>query len=151
MPAASSRSRTWRRPRRTWDRGRCGLDTAGGGSRPSQRGTRAGPCVLQVQALNLREHLADARPDEIALFAERGQLAGCAFRFRQTPLHRVELARQPRVLVRRARLFGAEPIDDADEQLDLLFEAIDRLEIDAAYCNLCQFELLSDVPRRARG
>jgi hypothetical protein len=51
---------------------------------------------------------------------------------------RLELARQPRVLFACPGVLAAKAVHHTDEQLDLLFQAIDGLEIDRACCH-CRF------------
>src|SRR5215210_9526712 len=83
----------------------------------------------EIQALDLREHLVDARTNEVALLSERRHLGVHPFRFGHPRLHRIELAREPRIVVGGARVVRADAVDHADQQFDLLFEPIDRLEL----------------------
>jgi hypothetical protein len=55
------------------------------------------------------------------------------FGFGEPRLGHVELAREPRVVVRRPRVLGAQPVDHLDEEFHFLFKPVDRLEIDVAY------------------
>src|SRR5438093_6161702 len=85
---------------------------------------------LEIQRVDLFEHVLDAAADLLALRAQRRQLGARAFRRGKPPACGVELGAQPRVLLGRARVVGARPIQNRDELFQLLFEAIDGLELD---------------------
>src|SRR5689334_8768012 len=86
---------------------------------------------LQVQRLDLLEHVADARADLLALRAERGELGAGAFGFRRLRAGGLQLRPQPRVLfggtrllragapelVAGARLFRPRPVQHGHELL----------------------------------
>ena len=88
-----------------------------------------GTLSQRFSASSCCEHLRDARPDLIALVAQRRRARAPRLRRRSTrAVQRLDLALQPRVVFDDARLFAAQAADDADEQLDFFFEAIDRFE-----------------------
>ena len=55
-----------------------------------------------------------------------------------------QLARQPRVVVGQPRGVAPEAIDHRDEQLHLLFEPVDRLDINPRHYCFCQRVLLEN-------
>src|SRR5512143_3792194 len=76
------------------------------------------PTSLQVQRLDLLEHLGDAGANLFPLFLERRELGRGAVGFRELRLGGLELARQPQVLILGARFGRAHPADHLDQQLD---------------------------------
>src|SRR5205814_8781003 len=64
---------------------------------------------LEVQRLDLLEHVADASADVLALAAQRRQLAAGLLGVGQPSAHGVELGAQARIFFRGPRLLGARP------------------------------------------
>src|SRR3954453_17504031 len=92
--------------------------------------SRQGPSRSEVQRLDLLEHLADAGAEQVPVLAEGGHLGIGAFRFGQPGARRIELSREPRVLFGHARAVPPKPLDPSNQQLELLFQTVDRFEID---------------------
>ncbi len=65
--------------------------------------------LLEVQRLNLPQHVVDAAADLLALGAEHGELAPGPFGVGQARARRVDLAAQPGVLVGGPRVVRARP------------------------------------------
>src|SRR3954470_10215513 len=113
--------------------------------------------ALQVQRLDLLEHVVDARADLLALAAQGGELGAGALRVGHLEPGRVELGAQPGVLlggagllgarapefVGDARLLGAGPIEDRDQLLQLLLEPVDRFDVDRGSRQRCLCHSLS--------
>src|SRR4029079_19675128 len=131
---------------RTPVRANCEWDSAARGSRPESHGRRLRG-HSQIQRFKLFEHVADARSNQIALVAQRLQFGGYRFARGKAGAQRFELARQPLVFFRLPGLFGFHPIDQADEPFDLVFEAIDGLELDAVVCRFRHGHHRSKVQR----
>src|SRR5687767_10048437 len=83
---------------------------------------------LQVQPVELFEHLSNPALDKVALFAQRHHLGAGAFGAVNPRLERLDLGPQLAVFFGHPRLFALDACDGVDEELDLLFKSIDRFE-----------------------
>ena len=88
----------------------------------------------EVEFVDVRDHLDHAVPDELALFAQAGELGRRRRRLGHLGSRRVELALETRHFVGRARALGPERVDHFHELTDLLFEAIDGLKVCRCAC-----------------
>src|SRR5262245_4648799 len=88
-------------------------------SRRSRVVSRESSVMSQIQRLELFEHVGDARANEIALVAERRQLAGERFVGGDPAACGLELARQTLIFFKRSRLLRLHAIDKTDEPLQL--------------------------------
>ena len=66
-----------------------------------------------------------ARADELAFLTQRRALPRLAFSASAMRARGIQLACQPGVFFSPLRAIGAQPIDHADQQLDLFFQTID--------------------------
>src|SRR5476649_2204054 len=87
---------------------------------------------LEAEGFELIEHVGDARPDDVALFLQRRELAAEPVARRHARAQAVDLVRQPLVLFRGADRLELHALDHADEELHLLLQPIDGFEIHAA-------------------
>src|SRR4051794_35632213 len=111
------------------------------------------PPVSQTQCLELLEHLGDAPADHLAFVAQGRELDSHALGFGEPCVGHIELAREPLIFLRQPGLVAAEPLDHADELPDLLFETINRFEINSACHRLGHYRRLryeaADCQRQA--
>src|SRR4029079_9321641 len=84
----------------------------------------------------LLQHRRDACADLIALVAQRGDLAGGVLGGHEARVRGLELAREASVVVGQPPGVALQTVDHRHEQLDLLFEAIDGLDVDWMRCGL---------------
>jgi hypothetical protein len=77
----------------------------------------------------LLQHLGDAGADHVALVAQHRQFGILPFRLVEAGAQVLDVLQQPGVVLRRLRLLRAKLRDQTHEQLDLLFETINRFEI----------------------
>ncbi len=87
------------------------------------------PDVSQVELVDLRNHLRDALPNQLALFAQGADLGRRRGGLAQAGTRGVQLALQPGNFVGGLRALVAQRVDHADELADFFFETVNGLHV----------------------